>query len=47
MGQETTCTLEYEGRSSEGRAFFEIRREDAKSLLDAVLGGTRETAAGL
>src|SRR5438045_9552130 len=23
MGQETTCTLEHEGRSSEGRAFFE------------------------
>ena len=23
MGQETTCTLEQEGRSSEGRAFFE------------------------
>jgi hypothetical protein len=23
VGQETTCTLEHEGRSSEGRAFFE------------------------
>src|SRR3989442_11537928 len=23
MGQETTCTLEHEGRSSDGRAFFE------------------------
>jgi hypothetical protein len=23
MGQETTCTLDHEGRSSEGRAFFE------------------------